>query len=628
MSTNGSTDNYGSLSDLPSAHYSPERSASSGDAQKMGTWEASLDSFFSISKRGSTVKTELWAGVVNFIANSYLMVLIPQILAHGGFDQASSFTGFVVATAVSSTLVGVLGNLPIPAGPGLGCATYFAFTLTKLSPGDADSHQGMGMESASTISLIAALVMLGLAVVNIPTKVFDLVTNSVKDAMPIGLGLLLSLCGLQQIGLVVSTPDTGVGCGDITNPLVLFGLGGTFLMAFLEHKHSQVAFALPIVLITLLAWTTQYAPWPEGLVAAPDIDGSNFNFNSIGSVYDWLPPVAAIYIICLFDIAGIMYSVSKVAGLVDTETSLVPGQYWVFVACAVGCLVSAFLGCSPCIVFGESFAGVLVGGRTGLTALTMGLLFLLALPFAPIVTAVPLFASAPVLIILGVTLTGLLKFLPWDDMMQSLPSFFVIVLMPFLYSIDKAIVAGLLAHCVLCVLDALTHPLQSFNDFKSWVILQCCTVPSTPELAATALLSPGHTPRHRSIYDDYFEQKYPSVRQLKRHMKKHITNEKQLKTLFDQYATDQHLNVETLERLATALGSRLEEEELASVIGALSRGEAGDEVRFGHFRDWWNGPTPPLTPQASYTLPSQFTLERDAARLAALEEIPKLQIDS
>lgn len=563
-----------------------------------------LDNYFLISKRGSTLETEIWAGFINFVANSYLLVLIPQILKNGDLDPKASFSGFIVATVVSSVLLGALANLPIPAGPGLGCATYFAFTLAQTNGDIVDGGPtngdfvdgGPNPVHAITIAFIAGFCMLALSLLHIPTKVFDLVPCCVKDAMPIGLGLLLSFCGLQQIRLVIPTSDTGVGCGSFDDHNVLFGLGGTMLMAFLEHKRSSASFAIPIIVITLIAWFSEYAPWPYGVVATPSLDGGSYDFTTVGRFMEWFPPTAAIYIICLFDIAGIMYSVAKVAGLVDERTSSVPHSYWVFVSCAVGSLVSAALGCSPCIVFGESFAGVLVGGKTGITAITMGIFFLLVMPFSPIITAVPLFASAPVLIILGVTLTGLLRFLAWESIMDSLPSFFVIVLMPFLFSIDKAIIAGLIAYAALQFLDAISQPtvtLRFLTDkLKSTFYPPSKKQPEGEQGILTRRASEAHL---HTIYDDYFEKKYRTVRRLKRALKNTAENEDDLRTLFDDYASDHCLNIEDFALFAAALGSRLSKEELEDTIKGLSE-EEDKTIRFSNLRNWWKSRTPPQTP--------------------------------
>ena len=159
------------------------------------------------------------------------------------------------------------------------------------------------------------------------------------------------------------------------------------------------------------------------------------------------------YIICLFDVAGITYAVSKVAGLVGEDGEL-EGGYWVFLSCGIGSIAAALMGCSPVIVLGESFAGVFVGGRTGLTSIVMGLCFIVAIPFAPIFKAVPLFASAPVLVLIGLDLLPLIQTLELRDVRQAFPSFCTILLMPLLFSIDRAIMCGLVVHCLIWAINA------------------------------------------------------------------------------------------------------------------------------------------------------------------------------
>jgi AGZA family xanthine/uracil permease-like MFS transporter len=412
-----------------------------------------LDTFFKITERGSTIRTEIVAGFVNFIANAYLLVIVPQLLQNGGVDPRLSVTGFVVSTFVSSTLLGLASNLPVAAGPGLGCAAYFAYGLSKTPPGLGEG----GTDWCLTTCLASGAAMTALALLNVPSTVFAWFPGSVKDAMPVGLGLLLSLCGFQEMKLVVPDAKTGLTMtGDVLDPRVLLGLAGAASMAFLHAKHVKAAFLIPIAVITAVAWATRLAPAPTEILAAPmvpsplwaHVDPTRLDGRSV------LPSVA-LYVICLFDIAGVMFGVCRIAGLVSPRDGSLEGAPAVFVCCGLGSLLAPMLGCTPVIALGESFAGVLVGGRTGLVPIVMAACFALSLPFYPVFSAIPTFASSPVLVMLGVSLTGLVRSIDLDDGLTAFPAFCTLALMPFLYSIDHAITAGLLAHAVLASLDAL-----------------------------------------------------------------------------------------------------------------------------------------------------------------------------
>eukprot|EP00469_Lotharella_globosa_P000062 CAMPEP_0167803738 /NCGR_PEP_ID=MMETSP0111_2-20121227/20030_1 /TAXON_ID=91324 /ORGANISM="Lotharella globosa, Strain CCCM811" /LENGTH=593 /DNA_ID=CAMNT_0007700295 /DNA_START=1 /DNA_END=1782 /DNA_ORIENTATION=+ len=435
-----------------------------GDAKikrKRESQKSLLDRYFKISERGSTIRTEITAGAVNFIANSYLLVLMPHILAQGGVDGRRAVVAFVISTALGSCLVGLLANLPVPVGPGLGCAAFFAYGLT----GDKETRNITVTQMGITCCLLAGLAMLVLALVDLPRRIFGIVPRCVKDAMPVGLGLLLSLCGFQQMGLVVSDPFTGVSLSKSISVSIILGSLGSIMMAFMEHKMYPVTkFVVPIAFFTLVAWFFHLSPWPTGFVSIPTFGPLLVNFQTLGKFF-W-SPVFGLFMICMFDIGGIVESVCGFADSIDKAKGIVSkkkqgligphgidGEYWIYACCGAATCVAAYLGATPVIAFGESFAGVQVGGRTGLTSVTSAVCFLCTMPFEPIFRAVPLYASAPVLVLLGVILLKLTKTLNLESIFTAFPSFCTIALMPFLYSIDKAIWAGLLTWSAMSVLD-------------------------------------------------------------------------------------------------------------------------------------------------------------------------------
>eukprot|EP00658_Telonema_sp_P-2_P070351 TRINITY_DN59889_c0_g1_i1.p1 TRINITY_DN59889_c0_g1~~TRINITY_DN59889_c0_g1_i1.p1 ORF type:complete len:412 (+),score=93.88 TRINITY_DN59889_c0_g1_i1:152-1387(+) len=265
-------------------------------------------------------------------------------------------------------------------------------------------------------------------------------------------------CGLQQCKIVVSDPDTDLAIGD-WNWSVVLALCATIIMVFMDHIGSELKFLVPMAAASIIGWATKVeSDWPSSFVAAPEL--KNFLDFSLVDAHLAVPAIS-LYIICLFDIGGLTYAISGLSGLMD-DSGTPKGIYWVFVITSVGTFISTALGAVPIIVLGESFAGVLFGGRTGLTAVSTGLAFSVALPFSPILSQVPLYASSPVLLLLGVHLSSHLDTTEWRspptmngtlDLRIAVPAFCTVVLMPFLYSIDKAIMTGLAAHVVLLGLD-------------------------------------------------------------------------------------------------------------------------------------------------------------------------------
>ena len=403
-----------------------------------------LDKHFLVTARDSTLSTELLAGLSMFLANSYLLVLVPELLSSVGVEPHASLFGFVVSTCLSSVFVGVVANIPVAMGPGVGCATYVS---TNFLP----THDVFAMSACA----VSGLVLFILSLANFPQKLFDCTPFSVRNAMPIGLGLYLALTGLFKLGVVAPDPGVGLATATLTVSSVA-GLAGVLLMVYMEHLRSRWKFLLPITVITMVGWGTGLASWPSSVIAGVSPAAPPISSLAIGT---WMVgPVVALVIIALFDVAGITYSCCAIAKIEKPDGSI-PGAFWVFVASGAGSLLSAALSCTPVIVLGESFAGVLAGGRTGITAASMGIFFLLSLPFAPIFTAVPIFASSSVLVVLGAQLLALLPAsvasgqLDFEDMMHGFPSFCTIVMMPFFVGIEKGIFSGLLAWACLQAID-------------------------------------------------------------------------------------------------------------------------------------------------------------------------------
>lgn len=470
-----------SVLEASSSRRPPKRSCHSAPHTNI----ARLDRFFSISARGSSISTELFAGFVCFLANAYQLILVPEVMHNGGrgLGKPRYAFAFAVTTAVSSLLAGLLSNLPVPVGVGIGCTTYVAYTLVgdELPSTVIDTPEGR-QAFASTACFISSLIMLVPALLTISWRTFKRIPASVKGAMPVGLGLLLALDGCQHIGLVVPTPATGVTHGPPLRFPVIAGGIVCILIAVLQSFAFRTAVIVPMLLATFVGWILHSAGMEEVEAPPPNFEGyvdawstyghSTLDFSTVPLV--GAAPIAlatlSLSIIVLFDVGGITYALGSVAQLIENEGAReerLPGAHAVFVACAIGSLLSAFLGCAPVIVLGESFAGVMVGGRTGLTAICMGFCFLLAIPLAPIVEAVPVFASAPVLIMLGVHLLSLTKFLDLDDPIKALPSFCTIALMPFFYSISNAVIAGLLVHAALKLIIFLVNLLAPVHALLS-----------------------------------------------------------------------------------------------------------------------------------------------------------------
>jgi AGZA family xanthine/uracil permease-like MFS transporter len=326
----------------------------------------------------------------------------------------------------------------------------------------------------STICFITSGLMLLLALSRASWGVFRLLPKPVKSAMPIGLGLLLALTGFQEMQLVVNDKETGqMAMGPIGFSVVVGLLGLCLATVLHHHGWGNSYILLPMVLTTAVGWISATAGWIEEKEAPLPAFGDwtdVFEFKSYldfgvilnahwtaGTVLSGLvSPCVSLYIICLFDIGCITHAVADVADLIrhkGTREETIHGAHGVFIGCAIGSAIGGMMGVSPMIALGESFAGVFAGGRTGITAIVTGVCFLVAIPFATFFTAVPLFASSPVLVLIGVDLLKLIRYVNLDGTYDAVVAFFVIGLMPYLYSIDQAIMFGLVMHVLLRSLD-------------------------------------------------------------------------------------------------------------------------------------------------------------------------------
>jgi hypothetical protein len=289
----------------------------------------------------------------------------------------------------------------------------------------------------------------------------------------------------------------------------------------------------------------------------------------------------------LLDIAGISYSAVRVAGLLNRDGTI-PNAYWIFVINGVSTMLTAAMGATPCIVFGEAFAGVLMGGKTGLTAVIMGLLFLATVPFIPLFCAVPTFASAPVLVIVGVSLLGLLRHLSWEDHTTALPSFCTVALMPYLHAVDQGIIGGLLAHFVLVLFECVYSPITASQKLYAWIKSNPAPV------------------RRASAMATHYERKLAAFRFS---VKQRVKNQDDLETLFNTYDQENRgsLTRNDLGRLALALEAQLSAEEVERAVATLDPTNKDGMVRFVEFRNWLRSPSsrpldgPPLPPDTGFS---------------------------
>lgn len=397
--------------------------------------------------------------------------MVPAILSShkGGLSKGTYLVAHCIASFVSSLLVGVSANLPTVIGTGLGATGFFAFTLREAGP------EGQEQTYASTYTFVVSMLMALLAATDVTRYFFQKIPASVRNATPIGLSFFFAVEAFSLMGVV----DPHMPAGhNLKRPILSFSVVASVLgfcaMAALKKLHFRTSLLLPMAVLTVVGWILDsglgfdiHSPAPR---LTPGSAYPRFRLFFDASMLDLgtlVRPFVALYVICALNIGSVSFAVASLGGLLEEgqENAVVPtgqkkktyhgvsfpGVTATFLSCAVGSAVAAILGCGPVVTLSESIAGVLSGGRTGLTAVTFGVLALTPIVLAPLVDAIPLFASAPVLLLVGCGMLPLVSQLDFNDVAQALPSFVTIALMPMLFSIDKAIVAGLIAHVTVQV---------------------------------------------------------------------------------------------------------------------------------------------------------------------------------
>lgn len=406
---------------------------------------ATLDRYFQINARGSTIVTEIRAGFTIFLTMGYILFINPQILSLAGIPEADVAFATALGAGIATIIMGVYANYPFVLAPGMGLNAYFTFGVV----------QGLGVpwQVALTAVFVEGLIFLALSRGGVRTLIINAIPKSLKIATTVGIGLFLAVIGLQNMHLVVDHPATLVTLGDVREPSVYLALLGIVLIGALLVKRIKGAILIGILVLTIIAWVTGLAPPPQQFVGLPSLPKESLfalDFSQIFSA-TFFTVVIAFMFVDIFDTAGTLIGVGRLAGFLDKDGRL-PGSDRAFTSDAIGTSAGALLGTSTVTTYIESATGVEEGGRTGFTAVVAGCLFLLALFFIPLVTAVPTLATAPALIIVGTLMMAGARELEWNRMEQmdeSIPAFLTVIMMPLTYSIANGITLGIVTYVLL-----------------------------------------------------------------------------------------------------------------------------------------------------------------------------------
>jgi AGZA family xanthine/uracil permease-like MFS transporter len=428
-----------------------------------------LDSFFKVSERGSTIGTEVRAGVATFLVMAYILFVNANILSEIGLSPAAVAAATALIAGLLCIAMGVISNYPIAMAAGLGINAAVAFGLVF--------GRGLSPEGAMGVIVLEGVVVTILVLVGLREAVMNAVPASLKYAIGVGIGLFILFIGFTSGGLIeqgAGTPVTFVFPNTAGALVTLLGLLITIVLWVRKMKGAMI---ISIVATTLLALWLDVAQWPDKISAQPEFDTLFIGLKDLGNVFDvagFVPALLIIFTFMLtdfFDTMGTATAIVEQAELVDEDGSI-PDVGKLLLVDSIGAAVGGAAGVSSNTSYIESSAGVAEGGRTGLTVVVTGILFLISIFLSPLALVVPAQATAPVLILVGFLMIGLLKEIDFTDMEEGFPAMLAIILMPLTFSITVGIAAGFVMHTLIKIVKGKASEIHVLM----WVVSGACVI--------------------------------------------------------------------------------------------------------------------------------------------------------
>ena len=397
-----------------------------------------LERYFQLSAHGTSVRTEVMAGVTTFLTMAYIIFVNPDILSASGMPKDAVFVATCLAAALGSAIMGLYANYPIALAPGMGLNAYFAFAVVL----------GMGYtwQAALGAVFISGVLFILVSLFKIREAVVNAIPRSLKFAISAGIGLFLAIIGLKNAGIITGHPATLLTLGNLHNPGALRATAGVIMLVAVEQRKVPGAIIISILLVTVASVLLGLTPF-AGIIAPPPSIAPTFMQMDIAGALNagLLTVVLTFFMVELFDASGTLIGVCHRAGLLDKDGKL-PRLKRALLADSAAIVAGAGLGTSSTTAYIESAAGTSVGGRTGLTAVVVAGLFLAALVFAPLAGTVPAFATAPALCYVAVLMIRGLSEIDWDDLTEAAPAVVTAISMPFTFSIAHGIAFGFITY--------------------------------------------------------------------------------------------------------------------------------------------------------------------------------------
>ncbi|GMB80740.1 NCS2 family permease [Shinella zoogloeoides] len=399
-----------------------------------------FEKFFKLSEHGTTVRTEVIAGLTTFLTMSYIIFVNPDILSTTGMDRDAVFVATCLAAALGSMVMATMANWPIGMAPGMGLNAFFAFTVVAAL--------GFTWQQALGAVFISGMIFVLLTVTGVRSWLIEGIPHSLRSAIAAGIGLFLGIIALKSSGIVVDNPATLVGLGDLKQTGPLLAILGFFVIAVLDALRVKGSILIGILVVTVLSWILGVSEFRGVVSMPPSILPTFLQLDIMGALHGGLLHVILVFVLVeVFDATGTLIGVAKRANLIKEGQKSRLGR--ALLADSTAIVAGSLIGTSSTTAYVESASGVQAGGRTGLTAFTIAILFLAALFLSPLAGSVPSYATAPALLYVAGLMMRELTEVEWEDLTEAAPAALTALAMPFTYSIANGLAFGFISYVVL-----------------------------------------------------------------------------------------------------------------------------------------------------------------------------------
>ena len=403
-----------------------------------------LERFFKLKEHGSSVKNELIGGITTFATMAYIIFVNPSIMAASGMDAGAVFVATCIGAAIGSLLMGLFANWPVGLAPGMGLNAFFSFTVV--------GEMGYSWEVALGAVFISGILFVGMSFYKVREWIIESIPESLRYSMTAGVGLFLGLIGLKTAGIVVDNPATLVSLGNFAEPNALLAAICFLIIAVLSERKVFGAVLIGIISVTLIGMGLGLVQY-QGIFSAPPSIAPTFMAMDIQGALNisMVSVILAFLFVNMFDTAGTLMGVADRANLMNKETGKIEGLSKALKADSVSSVAGACVGCPPVTSYVESASGVAAGGRTGLSAVFIALLFLAAIFLSPLAAMIPSYATAGALIYVAFIMMGSMQHINWREFTDATPAAITTLMMPLTFSIANGIALGFITYTVLKV---------------------------------------------------------------------------------------------------------------------------------------------------------------------------------